>query len=60
MADTQSPQVASSTANQVKDTARNQLTQMVGKMAENLGSQSDDVDAALDAIIAALAAKPSA
>ena len=51
---------ASATTSQSKDTARSQLTQLVGKMADDLDSQQTDVDTALDAIIAALAAKPSA
>lgn len=47
-------------SSQPKDTARNQLTQLVGKLVETTGSQSDDVVAALDAIAAAINAKPSA
>ena len=51
---------AATTSSQAKDTARNQLTQLVGKIVENTGSQSDDVVTALDAIAAAINAKPSA
>lgn len=60
MAEVTAPIVASSTASQVKDTERNQLTQLVGKMVEDAGSQNDDLVAALDAIAAAINAKPSA
>ena len=52
--------ISSANANQVKDTARSQLTQIVGKMADSLSTQNDDVAAGLDAIIAAITAKPSA
>ena len=45
---------------QAKDTARNQLTQLVGKMVANTGSQSDAYVTALAAITAAINAKPSA
>ena len=52
------PAVAASS--QAKDTARNQLTQLVGKMVDDSGTQSTAVIAALTAIAAAINAKPSA
>ena len=51
---------ASANTNQVKDTARSQLTQLVGKLADKLSTQNGDAAAGLDAIIAAIEAKPSA
>lgn len=45
---------------QAKDTARGHLTQLVGKMVANTGSQNADVVTALNAIAAAINAKPSA
>jgi hypothetical protein len=45
---------------QAKDTARNQLTQLVGKLADDSGTQSAAVVAAINAIAAAINAKPSA
>lgn len=58
-----SPQLfkeAATDVSQAKDSARNQLTQLVGKLVENSGSQNTDIVAALDAITAAINAKPSA
>ena len=52
--------VSSANANQVKDTARGQLTELVGKLADKLSTQNDDAAAGLDAIIAAIEAKPAA
>lgn len=46
--------------NTTKDTQRNQLNALVGLLVENSGSQSTDLVAALDAIAAAINAKPSA
>ena len=60
MAEITAPTISSANASQVKDTARNQLTQLVGKLVEDSGSQSTDLVAALDAIAAAINAKPSA
>lgn len=60
MAEITTPTVASANASQVKDTARNQLTQLVGKLVDDSGSQNDDLVAALDAIATAINAKPSA
>ena len=61
---TSAPQAANAPvaqpSSQAKNTARNQLTQLVGKMADNAGSQSADIVTALDAIAAAINAKPSA
>ena len=42
------------------NSARKMTNQQVGTIAENLGSQSDDVTTALAAIAAAINAKPSA
>ena len=52
------PAVAASS--QAKDTARNQLTQLVGKMVDDSGTQSTAVITALTAIAAAINAEPSA
>ena len=52
--------VVVSTSSQAKDTARNQLTQLVGKMVDDSGTQSTAVITALTAIAAAINAKPSA
>ena len=52
--------ISSANANQVKDTARGQLTELVGKLADKLSTQNDDAAAGLDAIISAINAKPSA
>lgn len=49
-----------SPSSQAKNTARGLLTQLVGKMVDNTGSQSSDIVTALDAIAAAINAKPSA
>lgn len=48
------------TENATKDTQRGQLNALVGLLVENSGSQSTDLVAALDAIAAAINAKPSA
>jgi hypothetical protein len=48
------------TSSQVKDTARGQLNQIVGKLVENSTGQTDDIVTALQAIAAAINAKPSA
>lgn len=53
------PTTASANTSQVKDTARNQLTQLVGKMVEDSGSQNEDLVAAIEAVTAAITAKPS-
>lgn len=61
--DTGSPANATASqaaSSQAKDTARNQLTQLVGKLADDSGTQSADVVTALNAIAAAINAKPSA
>lgn len=52
--------VATQPSSQAKDTARNQLTQLVGKLADDTGTQNADVVTALNAIAAAINAKPSA
>lgn len=46
--------------NDAKDTLRNTLNQQVGKLVEDTASQNDDLVAALEAIAAAINAKPSA
>lgn len=43
----------------VRDTLSGQLTQVVGKLVANSGSQSADLVTALNAIAAAINAKPS-
>ena len=45
---------------QAKDTSRQVLTQLVGKLVDNSGSQTADIVTALNAIAAAINAKPSA
>ena len=46
-------------SNQAKDTARNQLNQLTGKLVDDMGTQSADVITALNAITAAITALPS-
>lgn len=61
MAETPATQtVASATASQVKDTQDNQTNQVLGKIVEGLASQSTASVAGLQAILAAIQAKPSA
>lgn len=52
--------VATPVASQAKNTARNQLTQLVGKLVEDSGTQTSDLVTALNAIAAAINAKPAA
>jgi len=52
-----SPQTSPSSALQ---SAQNQLVQIVGKLVGNTSSQSGDLVAALNAVAAAINAKPSA
>lgn len=47
-------------ASSVKNVSRNQLNQLIGKLADNSSSQTDDLVAALNAVAAAINAKPSA
>lgn len=51
------PQTATST---VKDTQRAEANRVISKIADNAGTQSDALVAALEAVRAAIAAKPSA
>jgi len=51
------PQTSTAT---VVDTQRGQLNQIVGKLADSLGTQNTDTSAALEAIRDAILAKPSA
>lgn len=44
----------------VQDTEDSHANQILGMMVQDLGSQSEDTIAGLDAIIAAITAKPSA
>ncbi len=48
-----------SQANSSVNTARKATNQQVGKIAQDLGTQNDDVVAALDAIATAINALPS-
>lgn len=45
------------TSSQAKDTARNQLTQIVGKMVDNVGTQSAALVTAINALAAAIASR---
>lgn len=51
------PQTGTATT---KDTQQGQTTQLVGQMADAAGTQSTALIAALEAVRAAIAAKPSA
>lgn len=60
MADATQPIVATANASQVKDTARNQLNQQIGKLVEENASSNADLIAAINSIATAINAKPSA
>lgn len=51
--------IASATASQVKDTERGLLNQLVGKMVDDVGTQSAALVTALEALAAAIEAKVS-
>lgn len=51
---------ATSPTNNVKDTEGNQANQQIGKIVEMTEAQGDDLVTALEAIAAAINAKPSA
>lgn len=54
------PDAVISPANAAVNTARKLTNQRVGTIAENLGSQSDDMTTALTAIKNAILARPAA
>lgn len=53
------PSTIADTGNSTKDTQRSQLNQLVGLLVESSSSQSGDLVTALDAIAAAINAKPA-